>query len=132
MGFFCVFIGKNIPLPGKTEITILPGSSENLTWSYVDDSLNIVSRSWFFTRSGGIKAFLLAQITKSFGFQVAKDALPGFSIIQPATLFLKNVSHIHDGTYHFALKIAGQPEVTSDVRVFIASKFYYVIALLWH
>ena len=83
----------------------------------------MVSLSWFFTSSGSSKAKLIATIT-SLGPYVAKDILTGLDVNQPATLTLSNVDESYDGTYEFNVKVLAQSEVTSDVIVYIASKFH--------
>ena len=120
-------LGQTISTPDGTKLTILPGSSENITWNYVEDPPNFADRSWHFTSTDGShSAALLAQITSAFGLQVVKSILPRIAITEPSTLSLNNVSQSYDGTYGFSLKIGTQPEILSDVRVYVASKFYFV------
>ena len=117
-----LFIGKITSPRDGTELTILPGSTRNITWTFDDDLSTVTTRSWFFTSSVDLTAKLIAQISV-FGHNVRKDILPGVDIIEPATLNLTNVSQSYDGTYVFSLKIGTKPEVTSKVIAYIASKF---------
>ena len=120
------FIGKIISPRDGTELIFLPGSTENITWTF-DDNPSETLRTWFFTSSDGLRAGLLGGIFSDFQPQIRQDNLliPVFNITKPATLILNNVNQSYNGTYRFILKADRQPKVTSDVIVFIASKFHY-------
>jgi hypothetical protein len=123
-----VCLGQIISPTDGTKLTILPGFNKNITWNYTADPPNFAGRSWFFTSTDGShSAALLAQITAAFGLQVVKNVLPRIAITEPSTLSLNNVSQSYDGTYQFNLKIGARQEVSSNVRVYIASKFYNFI-----
>ncbi len=115
-------LGKITSPPDRTALTILPGSSMNITWTFDDTPSTVTSRSWYFTSSSGlVQNELIAQIA-GFGTQVRKDILPGLDLIEPATLSLSNVSQSHNGTYEFNLRAKNQQPASSHVIVYIASK----------
>ena len=103
-------------------MTVLPGSTVNITWSFNDDVSQVFSRVWYFTSSDG--SFVderLARIIDDENPQIFNIGLSGVSIVKPATLLLKNVNQTYDGTYRFDL--TGLVGGRSEVVVFIASKF---------
>ena len=118
-----MFIGKITSPPDGTELTFLPGSTRNITWVFDDEPHTVTNRQWYFTSSVDFAVNLIAQNNK-FGPRARKKLLPGLDLILPATLKLTNVNQSYDGAYLFSLKIGTKPEVTSNVIVYIASKFH--------
>ena len=116
-------LGEITSPPDGTHITVLPGSTVNITWSFNDDVAQLVARVWYFTSSDG--SFVnerLAIILLDGQPQIDNSGLSGASIVKPATLLLKNVNETYDGTYQFQLSAPGSGS-TFEVVVFIASKF---------
>ncbi len=118
-----LFIGKITSPPDGTELTFLPGSTRNITWAFDDDPRTVTNWQWYFTSSVDFAVKLIAQ-NNIFGPRALKEFLPGLDLILPATLKLTNVNQSYDGAYLFSLKIGTKPEVTSNVIVYIASKFH--------
>lgn len=79
----------------------------------------MVSRSWFFTSSDGLRSGPLAAIPLDIDPVMRMGILPGISITKPATLVLNNVNQSYDGTYRFTL-VATESVSEFDVRVLIA------------
>ena len=104
-----------------TELTFPPGSSRNITWTF--DDAKAAYRGWSFTSSDGLGSGLLGAIISEFDPQTTTDVLPGVDIIKPGTLALSNVDQNYNGTYTFVLQVNDKPDDSSDVIVFIASKF---------
>ena len=105
-----------------TELTFPPGSSRNITWTF--DDAKTASRTWSFTSSGGSGSGLLGAIISDLDPQLSTDVvLPEVNIIKPGTLALSNVDQNYNGTYTFLLNVNGKADDSSDVIVFIASKF---------
>ena len=107
-------------------MTVLPGSTVNITWSFNDDVSQVFSRNWVFTSSDG--SFVnkrLASINNDENPQIFNIGLSGVSIVKPATLLLKNVNQTYDGTYRFQLSAPGGGS-PFKVVVFIASKLNLV------
>ena len=103
-------------------MTVLPGSTVNIIWSFNDDVSKVLSRAWYFTSSdGSFVNKLLASIFRDGQIQIEDSGLSGISIVEPATLLLKNVNQSYDGTYRFDLSGRGGGG-SSRVVVFIASK----------
>ena len=103
-------------------MTVLPGSTVNITWSFNDDVSQVSSRVWYFTSSdGSFVNTLLASIFRDGQPQIEDSGLSGVSILKPATLLLENVNQTYDGTYRFDL--SGRDGGRSAVVVFIASTF---------
>ena len=116
------FIGKIISPRDGIELTFLPGSTENITWTF-DDNPSETLLTWFFTSSDGLRVGFLGTIFSDFQPHIGQgNPLPMINITKPATLILNNVNQSYNGTYRLILKADGQPKVTSDVIVFIASK----------
>ena len=104
-------------------MTVLPGSTVNIIWSFNDDVSKVLARAWWFTSSdGSFVNTLLASIIRDGQPQIEDSGLSGISIVKPATLLLKNVNQSYDGTYRFDLSGRGGGG-SSRVVVFIASKF---------
>ena len=105
-------------------MTVLPGSTVNITWSFSADVSKVSSRVWYFTSSDG--SFVnerLARIFDDGAPQIDNSGLSGLSIVKPATLILKNVNETYNGTYLFDLSAPGSSGL-SQVVVIIASKFF--------
>ena len=103
-------------------MTVLPGSTVNIKWSFNDDVSQVTARVWYFTSSDG--SFVnkrLAIIFDDENPRIYNSGLSGVSIVKPATLLLKNVNQTYDGTYRFDL--SGPVGGRSEVVVYIASKF---------
>ena len=119
----------NIPLAkitspaDGTELVVLPGSDESITWKFDDDISNVVYRTWTFTSSDGSPKRTLALLVADGDPYLVKKSLPDFELTKQGALVLKNVNQSYDGTYEFELEVSGQPIDTSNVRLFIASKF---------
>ena len=104
-------------------MTVLPGSTVNITWSINDDISRVSFREWHFTSSDGLFVRKpLASIIRDSQPQIDNSDLSGVSIVKPATLLLKNVNQTYDGTYRFDLLGPGGGR-SARVVVFIASKF---------
>ena len=118
-------LGKITSPPDRTELTILPGSNMNITWTFDDNPSTVTLRSWYFTSSSGlVQGELIAQIS-GLGTGVRDDILPGLDLIEPATLSLSNVNESYDGTYRFSLTVNTQiTPIISRVIVYTASKFH--------
>ena len=104
-------------------MTVSPGSTVNITWSFNDDVSQVTARVWYFTSSDG--SFVnerLARIIDDENPQIFNSGLSGISIVKPATLLLKNVNQTYNGAYSFDLSgpVGGRYEVV----VIIASKFF--------
>ena len=103
-------------------MTVLPGSTAKIKWSFNDDVSQVISRAWYFTSSDG--SFVnkrLARIIDDENLQIFNSGLSGVSVVKPATLILKNINQTYDGTYRFDL--SGPVGGRSEVVVFIASTF---------
>ncbi len=106
-------------------ITLLPGSTGKINWSYDADTSLLQLRKWNFKSGDGSRSGQLAVIYKDDEpDQLNTSLLPRFEIEKPATLVLKNVDYTYNGTYTFSLqtKSSFQNE-RSAVVVYIASKF---------
>ena len=111
-------------------MTVLPGSTVNITWSFNDDVSQVTTRIWYFTSSDG--SFVdkrLAVIIFDDDPQIFNSGLSGVSIVKPATLLLKNVNQSYNGTYQFDLSAPGGSG-SSQVVVIIASKFRSCLVIL--
>ena len=117
---FC--LGKIIPPPDGTVLIFLPGSSRNITWDFDDEISKVITRTWTFTSSDGLRSGLLGIIGFNSQPQIRKDVLSGVDIIKPATLELNNVDNSFNGIYKFTLTTTKTH--TSNVILFIASKFH--------
>ena len=103
-------------------MTFIPGSTEKITWSFIDDIKTSTTRTWTFTPSDGRPQVNLALIVGD------GDVLPLISsyelaVEKPATLVLKNVNLTYDGTYGFSLSPGGS---SSEVVVYIAGKCFII------
>ena len=94
----------------------------NITWKFDDNISDVSSRTWFFTSSDGSSKNTLAIIVAN-GDPTLRNNLPDFDIVKPGTLILNHIDKRYDGTYNFELRVDGKLDDTSDVRMFIASKF---------
>ena len=104
-------------------MTVLPGSTVNIAWSFNDDVSKVLFRAWYFTSSdGSFVNTLLASIILDGQPQIEDSGLSGAVIVKPATLLLKNVNQTYDGTYRFDLLGPGGGG-SAWVVVSIASKF---------
>ena len=116
-------LGQITSPPDGTNITVLPGSTVNITWSFNDDVSQVLSRAWYFTSSNSsINWKLLAGIIDDGKPRIYNSGFSGVSIIKPATLLLKNVNQTYGGTYRFVFSAVANFD-RSDVVVFIAGKF---------
>ena len=116
-------LGQITSPPDGSNMTVLPGSTVNITWSFNDDVSQVSFRAWYFTSSDGrFVSNLLASIIRDSQPQIEDIGSSGVSIVKPATLLLKNVSQTYDGTYQFQLSAPGSGSAF-EVVVFIASKF---------
>ncbi len=118
-----MFTGKITSPPDGTKLTILSGSTVNITWTFDDEMSNVHVRSWYFTSSNGIRTGRLGAIYLNSQPEVQTDVLPRVDIIKPATLVLNNVIRNYDGKYEFSLSTRGGVAY-NRVIVFIASKLY--------
>ena len=85
-------------------MTVLPGSTAKITWSFNDDVSQVISRAWYFTSSdGSFVGKRLARIIDDENPQIFNSGLSGVSIVKPATLLLKNVNQTYDGTFKNAV-----------------------------
>ena len=116
-------LGKITSPDDGTNITIIPGESDNIIWLFDDMISNVGSRTWFFTSSDGVRKGPLGGILSDSTPAPQNGVLSGIGITKPATLTLNNVNQSYDGTYRFTLT-ATETDM-SNVRVFIASKFHY-------
>ena len=106
-----------------TELVVLPGSDQSITWRFDDDISNVATRTWSFTSSDGLRKRVLAVAIANGDPQPIGKNLPGSDVTTLGILVLKNVNQSYDGTYEFELKVTGQPVDTSNVRLFIAGRF---------
>ena len=113
--------GKIISPPNRSVLTFLPGSSENITWTFDDEVSQVISRTWYFTSSDGLRSGTLGVIALDLQPQIQKNVLSGVNIMKPATLVLNNVNHSYDGVYTFSLQLAVKT-YSSKVTVYIAKK----------
>jgi hypothetical protein len=118
------YLGKIISPSDGTELTLLPGSSRNISWTFDDGISTVSGRTWIFASYYGLRSGTLGGITSPFPLQVTKNVLPGINIILPGTLELNNVSHSFDGNYTFSILTTDLKTHTSKVLVYIASKFH--------
>ena len=102
-------------------MTILPGSTAKIQWSYDDDISKVIYRVWYFKSSGRSQRELLAFILSDDIPQILNSTIPVVDIEKPATLVLKNVDLSYNGTYFFQLGSPGGGE--SEVSVYIAGKY---------
>ena len=126
--FFVCLGGITSPAEG-TEFVFLPGSTDNLTWTFDDVVSTLILRAWFFTRTGGSTSERLATIVGDDNRIIRPSSLSGVEIVKPATLLLKNVNQSYNGVYRFQLDGSG-PSVSIGVRVYIASKSNFSITYM--
>ena len=118
--FLCC-LGQITSPPDGTNMTVLPGSTVNITWTFKDKLSDVSFPEWRFTSSNGsFKGKVLATIHRGT-LQIEDSGLSGVSVVEPATLLLRNVNQTYDGTYRFVL-FSRFCVGSSEVVVFIASK----------
>lgn len=121
-GFFFSFIGQIDLPPGGDKLILSAGSNGTIAW-FTRDPDNVDYRSWSFTKSSGNKSRSVA----SSGAQGAnvKYGNSGLDvrIQQPDTLVLINVNQSYDGLYRLNIISSVSGGHTSDVTVYITSKF---------
>ncbi len=102
-------------------MTLVPGSTRRIVWSF-NDTIKVGSyRLWSFTPSNGI-AEALASIIVNGDYMKLTNSYE-VAVEKPATLVLKNVNISYNGKYKFGLHpSSGGSE--SEVVVYIAGKFY--------
>ena len=93
-----------------------------IKWEFNDAISSLRLRFWYFTSNDGSLTESLASISRNDSTNI-ETRLFEVDIERPATLVLKNVNQSYNGVYQFAL-IASTGSSTSDVTVFIASKFF--------
>ena len=118
-----IFLAKITSPSDGTELVVLSGSDQSITWTFDDDISNVAVRVWSFTSSDGSPKRTLAVAVGDGVPQPLKKNLPEFDVTTQGALVLKNVNQSYDGTYELKLEVVGQPVDTSNVRLFIASKF---------
>jgi hypothetical protein len=105
-------------------LTFLNGSTANIKWSFDSDISTVFYRAWYFKSSdGSFNAIRIASIFYNGKPEMVLTGLCGVTIIKPATLILKNVNQSYSGTYSFRIILETSSLATSDVFIFIASKF---------
>ena len=97
-------------------MTVLPGSTVNITWSFNNDVSQVTSRVWYFTSSDGSFVDERLAVIIFDGQPQINIGLSGVSIAKPATLLLKNVNQTYNGT-------SGPGGGESEVVVTVASMF---------
>ncbi|XP_028399291.1 hemicentin-1-like [Dendronephthya gigantea] len=112
------------PPDGKI-LTLLNGSTANITWSFDNDLSAVNLRVWKFTSSDGVfNDDRLGRIIDNDPPSKITRLLD-VAIERPGTLLLKNVNQTYDGTYKFSIEtetsavvvyIAKKPNVTLDCR----------------
>ena len=120
---FCC-LGAVYPPSNRTNVTFTPGSTEKLVWSFTDDIKGIFFRSWTFTPSDGQPEVSLATIIGD-GNPLIHISSYQIEVEKPATLVLKNVSLVYDGTYQFSLA-DGTSASLAVIYIYIAGKFLIV------
>ena len=120
LGFSCLLLceGKIFPPSNGTGVTIIPGSTEKIVWSFDDDIKSFTIRTWTFTPSDGRPQVGLARIQGDGDVQILNTSYE-FAVEKPATLLLENVNLTYNGTYEFSLLPGPRP---SEVMVYIAEK----------
>ena len=100
-------------------MTFLNGSTAKIYWT-LQPGVSTVStiRTWFFQRSAGHGAELLAEISRA-GALTIFTKLYEIDVEEPAALVLKNVNASYNGTYEFSF--SSSKLYVSKVDVFIAS-----------
>ena len=117
--FWC--IGQVYP-PSNKNITVLPGSTARLKWTFQGDSSQAIL-VWYFTRrKHGPKEEELAVKFRSSDATPSNSSLPGVAIEPPATLVLKNVDEHYNGKYRLSVHLAGAGG-TAQVDLYIAGMF---------
>ena len=119
LSFRC--LGK-VSLTNETSLTLTPGSTEKIVWSYDDNIQSFSVRTWLFAPNDRSQFVGLATVTGD-GVVQNLTKLIEFVVKKPATLVLKNINATYNGTYRFGLSTATAPTAASVV-VFIAGKFY--------
>ncbi|XP_028399325.1 hemicentin-1-like [Dendronephthya gigantea] len=102
------------------KMTLLPGSTGKIVWSFDDDISVVFSRSWAFTSTDG--SFSNTALTRiaNDGNATKLVSFPVITVEKPATLVLKNVNRSYDGKYKLTLQSC--TDTSSEVTIFIAEK----------
>ncbi|XP_028397084.1 hemicentin-1-like [Dendronephthya gigantea] len=101
-------------------MTMLPGSTGKIVWSFDDDLSVVFSRSWAFTSTDGSFSNTVLTRIAADGAATIFFSFPVITVEKPATLVLKNVNRSYDGKYKFTLQ--ARSDTSSEVTVFIAEK----------
>ena len=105
-------------------MTVTPGSTGRIVWSFDDKIQSFTSRLWTMVSNDGQRAVGLAKISSDGDVQIL-TSLYDVTVEKPGTLVLKNVNLTYNGTYQFSLAPGGH----SAVLVYIAGKFLIICEL---
>ena len=117
-----IFPGKIFPPSDETCLTVTPGSTGRIMWSFDDKIQSFSYRLWTFTPSDNRRRVGLASIDGDGDVKILTTSYE-VAVEKPATLVLKNVNLNYNGTYQFSLISGASP---SEVVVYIAGKFLTV------
>ena len=124
--YFSCFEGK-VHAPNRGDkLTVAPGSTVKLQWSFDANISEVRVRMWMFLRNNneenrrkGVLGDLLAVIHNNSDPEIYSN-LFSFAMEKPATLVLKNVSSSNNGSYGFALSAPGESTDPFYITLFIA------------
>ena len=132
MNLFSFLAATGISLPSYGNVTyVTKGSDVSLVWTYDFGGAIIGLKQWFFTDIR--RSFDVAPLILLNGGPSTIDSNSPFKNIdatEPAILVLKNVKLDHNGTYRFAVSVAGiSPPPASEILVIILGKIlvYFVL-----
>ena len=118
-------LGKIFPPIDGTSLTVVPGSTGRIMWSFDDKIRSFIYRLWAFTPSNGQPQARLAIIFGDGDVQILTTSYE-VAIEKPATLVLKNVNLTYNGTYKFFLSSRARP---SEIILYIAGKVLIVYVI---
>lgn len=90
-----------------------------IKWDLNTPVSNADTRAWRFLKTGE----RIARIVDDGDVSLPASSLSGVNVTKPATLILKNVSDVHNGTYQFQFEPKIGDADSSSVTVFVAGKF---------
>ena len=118
LGFSCLFLceGAVVPQSNGASMTLIPGSTEKIVWSFTHDIKSYSYRLWLFIPSDGQPEVGLAKINGDGEVNILTTSYE-VAVEKPATLVLKNVNLTCNGTYQFSLSGASPSEVVVYIAV---------------
>ena len=106
-------------------MTLLPGSTAKIEWTFDDNITVTLIRAWSFTSTDGtFKRTMLARIIGD-GSATIFVSFPVIAVEKPSKLVLKNVDRRYDGKYKFHVLATFNTE--SEVTVIIVGKFLLIV-----